>query len=68
MFSQLLQLTVIIYCVAEARLPLPIQCKSAKRYYVKDCQRFEKNETKIVTFKNCKYPKKIDAATEGEEL
>ncbi|CAG9533285.1 unnamed protein product [Cercopithifilaria johnstoni] len=64
MFIQLLQLTIIIYHVAEACLPFRILSKPEQQCDVKDYRNVEKNVTTIITFQNYKCPKKIDSATE----
>lgn len=69
MFVQLLQLTIIIYCVTEACFPFRIFSKPEQQCDVKDCGNIEKNTTTtttIVTFRKYNCPKKIDSATEGK--
>lgn len=69
MFVQLLQFIIIIYYIAEARIPPTILSKLKKQYDMKDYHdNIQKSITAFVTFQNYNCPKKIDSATEGKEI
>ncbi|VDN83255.1 unnamed protein product [Brugia pahangi] len=69
MFVQLLQFIIIIYYIAEARIPLTILSKLKNQYDMKDYHdNIQKSITAFVTFQNYNCPKKIDSATEGKEI